>query len=461
MIIFLSNIEAEQIEHASRVFSERDIAHRKVYFFPMERYRRWHGGGKLQRLALRAAFLGLYPFKAAWVALTAPGGSTFVVTSNTFFVPLLVAWVGKLRGQRTFELLFDLYPDAIEVYDPSQRGGWLSRLIGWVTRQTQKHCDGVVYLGDVLRQHAEARYGPAKRSSVIEVIADAKLFEKPKEEGRAVSPRPPSVRDEVTQETVGGDREMVDCSEEAIALRSGASSPLRIRYGGQLGHMHHAELLARCVAAGAEELKAVAFDFFVSGAGVPKARPILEAAGIKLQAPSFDPDWRARMSECPISLVALSPGGATVCFPSKTFASLAAGQAILAICPRWSDLGRMIEKHELGWVVDNSSEAQHETHAETPRRKDLSSEAATALRHDYSVPIQEGIGVDPESLRLRPESVIVELFVVTLKLITENPEELLRRRQNAWNLAHHHYTDDWLAERWLSSLREEFVIANS
>lgn len=112
MIIFLSNIEAEQIEHASRVFTERGVEHRKVYFFSMERYRRWHGGGVLRRLALRAAFLGLYPFKAAWAALTAPRGSSFVVTSNTFFVPLLVAWVGKLRGHRTLELLFDLYPDS-------------------------------------------------------------------------------------------------------------------------------------------------------------------------------------------------------------------------------------------------------------------------------------------------------------------------------------------------------------
>ncbi len=414
MIIFLSNIEAEQIEHASRVFTERGVEHRKVYFFSMERYRRWHGGGRMRRLALRLAFFGLYPFKAVWTALTAAKGSRFVVTSNTFFVPLLVAWVGKLRGHKTLELLFDLYPDAIEVYDPSKRDSLLSRVIGWVTRQTQKHCDGVIYLGDVLRQHAEARYGPAKRSAVIEVIADAKLFE-------GVERVRPCAR--------VSDEGMVDAGVHP-------PFPLSIRYGGQLGHMHHAELLARCVAAASEQVGGVAFDFFVSGAGVPKARPILQAAGIALQPPSFDPDWRARMSDWPLSLVALSPGGATVCFPSKTFASLAAGQAILAICPRWSDLGRMIEKHQIGWVVDNGHR-----------------EGARALRDDHSVSIQPGIGIDPEYLQLRPESDIIADFVATLKFITENPEGLQRRRQNAWNLAHNHCTDEWLYEKWMSELR--------
>jgi glycosyltransferase involved in cell wall biosynthesis len=37
--------------------------------------------------------------------------------------------------------------------------------------------------------------------------------------------------------------------------------------------------------------------------------------------------------------------------PSKTYSAMAAGQAILAICPRDSDLADIVRAEECGWIV--------------------------------------------------------------------------------------------------------------
>jgi glycosyltransferase involved in cell wall biosynthesis len=54
-----------------------------------------------------------------------------------------------------------------------------------------------------------------------------------------------------------------------------------------------------------------------------------------------------------IGVVTLNPAAACVCFPSKTYALLAAGLAVLAIAPRDSDVARVVEETGAGWVVDN------------------------------------------------------------------------------------------------------------
>jgi len=87
--------------------------------------------------------------------------------------------------------------------------------------------------------------------------------------------------------------------------------------------------------------------------------------------------------------------------PSKTYSALAAGQAVVAICPTASDLADTIRKHDCGWVV-------------TPG--DVS-----GLSNSF-------------------------------REIVGHPTELLRRRQNAWRAGQQVYDQRAQAGVWNSAL---------
>ncbi|MFT3867304.1 MAG: glycosyltransferase [Nibricoccus sp.] len=63
-------------------------------------------------------------------------------------------------------------------------------------------------------------------------------------------------------------------------------------------------------------------------------------------------DWKATMLGADVALVTMLPGAEKVVMPSKTYSAMAAGQAVLAICPDQSDLADLIKTHDCGWVIE-------------------------------------------------------------------------------------------------------------
>ena len=109
------------------------------------------------------------------------------------------------------------------------------------------------------------------------------------------------------------------------------------------------------------------------------------------------------MKRASVALVTMVPDGDRVVMPSKTYSAMAAGQAVLAIAPKDSDLAKLIAKHDCGWVV------------------------------------QPG---DPDA------------FAEVVKEITENREELQRKRKNALKAAREFYDVRVLAREWGELLGE-------
>ena len=108
----------------------------------------------------------------------------------------------------------------------------------------------------------------------------------------------------------------------------------------------------------------------------------------------------------PVGLVSLSAGGANVCLPSKAYGMMACGMAILALCPKESDLGLLISENEVGWVVDTTMIT----------------------------------GLDVKAIQRR--------FHDAVSAIIENPSELLRRRRNAWKYIGEENSRDNEERRW-------------
>ena len=291
------------------------------------RYRELSSGGKGARLWLRGLMNGVYPFLLVWKILRKKRGTLWVVTTNPFFAPRLAAWVAKFRGQRVVHHVFDLYPDALEAAGVVKQEGFVSQRIAAWTRFTQRNCAAAVYLGEELRRHTEDRYGAAPCSVVIAVSADEREFATPEING------------------------------------SFSTGPLSIHYGGQLGAMHDAPGLAAGVAALAVDRAAgrVSFDFMAGGSGARQLTRFAGEPGITLQGTASSAEWRQVAVRHQIGLVALTPAGMHVCLPSKTHAMMAAGLAIIAICPARSDLAALVRDTGAGWVVDNTERNAAET----------------------------------------------------------------------------------------------------
>lgn len=357
-----------------------------------EVYRRGLRGGWLARMRVRISMYALYPVKLAWRVLTAPAGSTFVVTSNCFFAPLLATFCRLGRDVRVVHLLFDLFPDAFEAARGRPLPAVLGRVFGLVARATQRRSDAVVYLGERLRCHAERRWGGNSVSGCIDVGTDERLY-----------PRPHGLR-------ASGGRVVV-------------------RYGGQLGVMHDAALVETClrrwVGEAGPDVERVEFLFLASGAGARWLKARLEDLGLRIEAP-LEGDWRTELVRASLGLVSLSPQGATICLPSKAYGMLAGSQAVVAVCPAWSDLARIVQSHACGWIVNNSPFSRWEE--------------------------LEGSEYEDRIRALREPAAVAADFVRVIREIAANPAEVARRGANGRRAAELCYSRAAIGKLWVAIL---------
>jgi hypothetical protein len=343
-------------------------------------YRRWSAGGVPGRLWLRLAGWVGHPTRLALRLLSAPRGTTFVVTTNPFFAPALAAWLGAWRGHRVVHYVFDLYPDALEAAGVIATAGFRSRVIAALTRSTQRRCNGAVYLGSSLQRHAETRHGRARRSAVIDVAADESRFTA-------------SVRVKVP--------------------------PLILHYGGQLGMMHDAAALAEAVRQLQPEREAgtVGFNFRVGGARAGQLLVFAGQPGISAGPVLPAPEWRCSVHGMHVGLVSLTPAGARVCLPSKTYALFASGLAVLAVAPTGSDLAGIVDENSAGWVVDNSQN-------------------------------------DHETCRPRDAAAVGARIAALVRYLLQNPAEVRARGQAAAQAATTRYGRTAIAGRWRQFLAD-------
>jgi len=254
-----------------------------------------------------------YPFRI----LVSPGKSDIhTATTNPFFLPSVLRFrLGK--KSHSIMLVYDLFPDAIELSGALRKGSLLSKIIGASTRYALRNCSSTVFLGDLLKKHAESRYGTSKHSFVIHVGADARPF--------------------------------ADFPPRSL----GQQEKVRIGYCGNLGRAHDSETVFDLFSAGSPSNLEWRFHSF--GPKYESLKLQLSKAPnsekIRLDGPLPGKEWNDFMRQTHIALVTVESGWENVVMPSKTYSAMVAGQAILAICPSKSDLAELVRKHDCGWVV--------------------------------------------------------------------------------------------------------------
>ncbi|MCB9721654.1 MAG: hypothetical protein H6756_12345 [Candidatus Omnitrophica bacterium] len=351
-----------------------------------QQYRNLSLRGGIRKLWLRMVTYVLYPMQLAVRALCAPRHAVFIVTSNTFYVPGIAYLFSRFSGAKIINLVYDLYPDALEVAGKIQPDSWVSRFVGVISRFNRRKSDRTVYLGEFLKAHADTRWQEKKTAHAIDISA-------------AVDP------DYVNDPYQSG--------------------KIRIHYGGQLGYMHDAENLSSCVHAchQANDLKEnFEFNFLVSGAQADYLATELRDVPAKIGPPVPSQQWQQVVRQQHIGLATLKPGGATVCLPSKIYAMMAAGLPIIAICPMWSDLASVILENNAGWVISNSPYRTHEE----------------LLGEDYLLRCKQTL----------TQEEVTGSFVKLLREIATNPQTILDKRKCALHAMNTVYGLETLSERW-------------
>lgn len=323
----------------------------------------------LQRVLLRSRAYGWYPLRLAAALGSRRRPDVAVVCTNTFYAP----WVAERvsRAVPVVHWVFDLFPDVLveagALVRGSRRERWLSRCV----RDTFTHASANVFLGQHLLKHATARFGDIPRATVIPVGCDASPF----------------IGDSPRTRSNGG--------------------PVRVLYCGNLGRMHDVATLLGVLPGGLPE--GLTLEIRGNGAGFREVEEALRerpVKGVRLGPPLAEVEWQTAMRDADVALVTMKSGAEGILMPSKTYSALAAGQAVLAICPRNSDLAETIGSHGCGWQVDPGDTA--------------------------------GLG-----------RVLTE--------IVARPAEVLQHRRNAWAAGQEVFDQRKLAEAWSRVLAEARV----
>jgi glycosyltransferase involved in cell wall biosynthesis len=290
----------------------------------------------------------------------------WIIVNPPIFLPFLARKLARTKQVHVVNLLYDLYPEALIQSRKIRCNSRIAKKIEELTIDNLQHCSATVFFGERIKHYIEKRYGGARRHTIIPIGADASPF-------KNAPPNP---------------------------LEEGA--PVRIMYSGSMGYMHDYETLLKVLH---HELPHnIEILFHASGVRYTHFRKkIIDTKDElrllpELRGPLEENLWHRKMISAHIGLVTMAIGAENVCMPSKTYSAMAAGQAILAICPRDSDLADTILKHDSGWIIEPGHDRELKatleeiaTDARSLHRKRVNAHTAAHQYYDMEVVAAEWI----------------------------------------------------------------------
>ena len=309
------------------------------------------------RLWLRVRMYLVYPLQICLHFITQLEPGISIVTTNTFFAPLLAVLLSK-KNQKIIHLVYDLYPDVLITAGILSEKSLIAKILHRMTLLTFRRCTANVFLGRHLLEYAERNYGTIPNAVIISVGSDGHPFR-------------------------NGHINKLQAIPQIEPIIQSDESKITVLYCGNFGRLHDYKTLAAALLnttskkANAPQKQNMhsgnfqgifSFKFCANGLGLLKLKAALKIAPdcfivnlnngiiIKFYGNLSEKDWVEEMKSADIALVTMAPGAEKVIMPSKAYSAMVAGQAILAVCAINSDLGDTIRKHDCGWVVEPGDE---------------------------------------------------------------------------------------------------------
>jgi glycosyltransferase involved in cell wall biosynthesis len=275
-----------------------------------------------RRLATWGAFVA-----AAGVRLARLPGRPFVlVMTNPPLLPHLAWALGRLRGLPYGLLVWDIYPEHLVEM------GWVGPrhpvVAAWraLNRLALRRAEVVITLSDAMAETLRGQLGGGRAAGrALEVIpswADAD----------AIGP--------------------LGKGENPFAWAHGQVGRVTVMYSGNMGATHGLESLVEAARALRDDDRV---RFLLVGDGNGRAAVAERVARHGLENVRLLPyqPWDVlprSLAVADIAVVAQAPGTEHLSLPSKTYTSLAAGSARLALTSGGSDLARLVHSEEVGVV---------------------------------------------------------------------------------------------------------------
>ncbi len=269
------------------------------------------GRGKVGRVLSYLSFYG----GAVWASLRVPRADVVVTLTTPPLLSVLGTLAKAMRGGRHFIWEMDMYPDVAVDLGYFKAGSVVTRVTGWLADLSRRRADGVIALGECMKDRLMRRGVPAGKIAVADNWAD----------GRGIRP----------------------------VARTGDGGRLVVLYSGNLGLAHDLETVEGAMLRLKDDAR-FGFRFVGSGGRREELKAFCEAHGIgSLELAPYV--QRASLSETlgsgDVGLVTQRDACCGTVVPSKVYGLLAAGRPVLFIGPREATPARIVRRFGCGWHV--------------------------------------------------------------------------------------------------------------
>lgn len=247
---------------------------------------------------------------------------TYLFLTNPPTAPW-AAVIARLLRQRSYVLIYDLYPDLAEALGAVARGGALARAFDAVNKFSFRRADGLVAVGHDIQSRLREKLGPGPRIEIIPNWVNPEL----------ILPR--------------------DKASSDFARRRGLSDRFVFLYAGNLGLFQDLETLVHAVRS-LDEMGRDAALVFVGDGGKRKMLETTARQSDHVYVFDYVPYEQLGdlYAAADVGLIALEPGVEKTNVPSKTYSIMAAGRPFLAVASGSSDLEALADRG-CGVVVNN------------------------------------------------------------------------------------------------------------
>ena len=261
------------------------------------------------------SYLSFY-VAAAVRGLTLPRQDVVLTLTTPPLLSLLGTLIKFLRGSRHFIWEMDVYPDVAVDLNYFKANGIADRVVGILADFSRRRADGIIALGECMKDRLATRGIDPSLISVADNWADAE----------AIHPLP----------------------------RPGDPSRLVLLYSGNLGLAHDTDTMAGAMLNLRDDPR---FQFLFVGKGARTAELAAFCTANHLAAVEFRPMVpRTSLSESlsagDIGLVTQRDACCGSVVPSKVYGLLAAGRPILFVGPGAATPARIIKRFRCGWHVE-------------------------------------------------------------------------------------------------------------
>lgn len=308
--------------------------------------------GPLGRIASYASFF----LGCAWRGLRVPQPD-IVVTLTT---PPLLSLIGNLlkvaRGSRHFVWEMDMYPDVAVDLNYIPADGVADRVIGSVAVSSRRYADGILALGECMRDRLVRRGVRPDKISVAQNWADSSIILP------ASFPTP--------------------------------DEPFTVLYSGNLGLAHDVFTISEVMEALRNNSN---FQFVFAGSGARRAN--LESfcserglTNVSFRSYSAKASLGESLGGSHVGLITQQEACLGSVVPSKIYGLMAAGRPVLFIGPRESTVAKIIRLHRCGWQIDcGDVESLHSLleylEANRSQVMEAGERAREALLNHYDLPL--------------------------------------------------------------------------